>query len=241
MTVSRTYTPYYRVSTQRQGASGLGLEAQRVAVRAFVANPTQLLAEYVEVESGRKNQRPQLLAAIAAARQAGSTLLIAKLDRLSRNAGFVLALRDSGVDFVCCDMPDANTLTIGLFAVLAQHERETIAKRTKEALAAKKARGFLLGNPQNMTPAIAQLGQAAMQRNAREHPANRQPPSGAASRAAARPAPHLGRNCRRAPRRRLPNPAGWPLSRHHCVAAAGLSRLATGPATTGSRSRCLLL
>ncbi|WP_133655968.1 recombinase family protein, partial [Hymenobacter sp. UV11] len=117
------YIPYYRVSTVRQGQSGLGLEAQQAAVRAFVQDPTRLLGEYVEIESGKKNQRPQLLAALAEARAAGATLLIAKLDRLSRNAGFILMLRDSGVDFVCCDMPDANTLTVGLFAVLAQHER----------------------------------------------------------------------------------------------------------------------
>jgi len=168
------YTPYYRVSTQKQGVSGLGLEAQQAAVRAFVPYPGQLLTEFVEIESGKKNQRPQLLAAIAEARRVGSTLLIAKLDRLSRNASFILALRDSGVDFVCCDMPDANTLTVGLFAVLAQHERETISKRTKDALAAKKARGARLGNPQNMTPVITRHGQATMQRNAREHQANRQ-------------------------------------------------------------------
>jgi len=174
MTPLRTYTPYYRVSTQKQGASGLGLEAQQAAVRAFVQDPAQLLGEFVEVESGKQNQRPQLLAAMAEARRVGSTLLIAKLDRLSRNASFILALRDSGVDFICCDMPDANTLTVGLFAVLAQHERETISKRTKEALTAKKARGFQLGNPQNMTSAITQQGQAAMRRNAREHPANQQ-------------------------------------------------------------------
>jgi len=174
MTPLRTYTPYYRVSTQKQGASGLGLEAQQAAVRAFVADPAQLLGEYVEVESGKQNQRPQLLAAMAEARRVGSTLLIAKLDRLSRNASFILTLRDSGVDFVCCDMPDANTLTVGLFAVLAQHERETISKRTKDALIAKKARGLQLGNPQNMTSAITQQGQATMQRNAREHPANQQ-------------------------------------------------------------------
>lgn len=102
------YVPYYRVSTARQGQSGLGLEVQQAAVRAFVADPAQLLTEFVEIESGKKNCRPQLLAAIAAARAAGATLLIAKLNRLSRNAGFIFALRDSGVDFVCCDMPDAN-------------------------------------------------------------------------------------------------------------------------------------
>lgn len=174
MTPLRCYTPYYRVSTQKQGISGLGLEAQQAAVRAFVPDSAQLLGEFVEIESGKQNQRPQLLAAMAEARRVGSTLLIAKLDRLSRNASFILALRDSGVDFVCCDMPDANTLTVGLFAVLAQHERETISKRTKDALTAKKARGAQLGNPQNMTPAITSQGQAAMQRNAREHQANRQ-------------------------------------------------------------------
>ena len=174
MSPLRTYTPYYRVSTQKQGISGLGLEAQQAAVRAFVPDPAQLVGQFVEVESGKQNHRPQLLAAMAEARRVGSTLLIAKLDRLSRNASFILALRDSGVDFVCCDMPDANTLTVGLFAVLAQHERETISQRTKDALTAKKARGDQLGNPQNMTPAITRQGQAAMQRNARGHPANRQ-------------------------------------------------------------------
>jgi DNA invertase Pin-like site-specific DNA recombinase len=171
---AKFYTPYYRVSTQKQGTSGLGLEAQRAAVQAFVTDSAQLLTEYVEIESGKKNQRPQLLAAIAEARRLGATLLIAKLDRLSRNAGFIFALRDSGVDFVCCDMPDANTLTVGLFAVIAQHERETISKRTKDALVAKKARGAQLGSPQNFTKAVIAQGQVAMQRNAREHQANRQ-------------------------------------------------------------------
>jgi DNA invertase Pin-like site-specific DNA recombinase len=171
---AKFYTPYYRVSTQKQGTSGLGLEAQRAAVHAFVADSAQLLTEYVEIESGKKNYRPQLLAAISEARRVGATLLIAKLDRLSRNAGFIFALRDSGVDFVCCDMPDANTLTVGLFAVIAQHERETISKRTKDALAVKKARGAQLGSPQNFTTSVIAQGQAAMQHNAREHQANRQ-------------------------------------------------------------------
>lgn len=174
MSPARRYTPYYRVSTQKQGNSGLGLEAQQAAVRAYVPDPAQLGTEFVEIESGKKNHRPQLLAAIAEARRTGATLLIAKLDRLSRNAGFIFALRDSGVDFVCCDMPDANTLTVGLFAVIAQHERETISKRTKDALAAKKARGARLGSPANFTPAVIAQGQAAMQANAREHQANRQ-------------------------------------------------------------------
>lgn len=100
--------------------------------------------------------------------------MIAKLDRLSRNAGFIFTLRDSGVDFVCCDMPDANTLTVGLFAVIAQHERETISKRTKDALAAKKSRGAQLGTPANFTPAVIAQGQAAVQANARANQANRQ-------------------------------------------------------------------
>jgi DNA invertase Pin-like site-specific DNA recombinase len=146
------YFAYYRVSTKQQGASGLGLEAQQAAVVSFLKG-VQPQGEYIEVESGKKNQRPQLLAALAAARAAGGVLLIAKLDRLSRNASFIFTLRDSGVDFVCCDMPDANTLTVGLFAVLAQHERETISKRTKDALAAKKSRGAVLGTPANLTAA----------------------------------------------------------------------------------------
>ena len=168
-----TYFAYYRVSTQKQGASGLGLEAQQAAVVRFLQGGRPR-SEYIEVESGKKNQRPQLLAAMAAARAAGGVLLIAKLDRLSRNASFVLTLRDAGVDFVCCDMPDANTLTVGLFAVLAQHERETISKRTKEALAAKRARGAQLGTPANLTAAARQLGLLTRQQNARQHTGMRQ-------------------------------------------------------------------
>lgn len=167
------YFAYYRVSTQKQGASGLGLEAQQAAVISFLKGDRPQ-GEYVEIESGKKNQRPQLLAAMAAARAAGGVLLIAKLDRLSRNASFILALRDSGVDFACCDMPDANTLTVGLFAVLAQHERETISKRTKDALAAKLARGARLGTPANLTDEVRQAGLLVRQQNARQHAGVRQ-------------------------------------------------------------------
>lgn len=169
----KKYVAYYRVSTAKQGASGLGLEAQSAAVATFLKGAT-LVAEFVEVESGKKNYRPQLNAAIAAAKSEGAVLIIAKLDRLSRNAGFIFALRDSGVDFVCCDIPDANTLTVGIFAVIAQHERETISKRTRDALQAKKARGEKLGTPENLTEAVREQGFVARQRNAREHSGNRQ-------------------------------------------------------------------
>ena len=168
------YIPYYRVSTVRQGQSGLGLQAQRAAVHAFAPQADQLLLKFVEIESGKKNHRPQLLAAIAAARLHGATLLIAKLDRLSRNASFIMALRDSGVDFVCCDMPDANTLTVGIFAIIAQHERETISQRTKAALAAKKERGEPMGLYGHLTPASIAKGRQIRQDNAATNPQNRQ-------------------------------------------------------------------
>lgn len=132
---------YFRVSTAEQGRSGLGLDAQRYAVRDLAARrELNLLAEFTEVESGKKNDRPELTAALHHAKVTGATLVIAKLDRLSRNAAFLLALRDSGVRFIAADMPDANDLTIGVLAVIAQAEREAISRRTSEALAAIKAR-----------------------------------------------------------------------------------------------------
>ena len=167
----KSYVAYLRVSTHKQGQSGLGLEAQRAAVGTFM-QAAYLVEEFVEVESGKKNERPQLQAAMSLAKAKGATLLIPKLDRLSRNAGFIFQLRDAGVDFVCCDMPDANTLTVGLFAVLAQHERETISKRTKEALAAKRAQGAQLGTPANLTPAATQKGRDRNRANAHAHEHN---------------------------------------------------------------------
>lgn len=156
------FISYYRVSTIRQGQSGLGLEAQKAAVNNYLnGGAWQLIAEFTEVETGKNDARPQLAKAMAECRLRNATLVIAKLDRLSRNAAFLLNLKEAGVDFVCADMPDANKLTIGIMALIAQNEREAISKRTKEALAARKARGLPLGNPANLTPEAAALGSSA--------------------------------------------------------------------------------
>ena len=148
MAAGQRLVAYERVSTARQGASGLGLEAQRKVIEDFAASRgAEVLARFTEVESGRKADRPELLKALHLAKVTGATLVIAKLDRLSRNAAFLLALRDSGVRFVAVDMPEANDLTVGIMALVAQAEREAISRRTKEALAVAKARGVKLGNP----------------------------------------------------------------------------------------------
>lgn len=167
------YVPYYRVSTMGQGKSGLGLAAQQDIVKRFLKVDDELLTEFIEVESGKRADRPQLAAAMAMAKQHKARLLIAKLDRLSRNVSFIFSLRNAEVDFVACDIPDANTLTVGIMAVLAQHERELIGQRTKAALAAKKAQGHKLGMP-NITPAVTQRGMEVRQHNARTNQANRQ-------------------------------------------------------------------
>src|SRR6059058_2627218 len=140
------FVAYYRVSTARQGRSGLGLEAQRKAVTDFLNGGSwELSAEFVEVESGNSNDRPQLEQALATCELSGATLVVAKLDRLSRNLAFLAKLQDSGARFVAADMPEANELTIHIMAAVAQAERKAISARTKEALAAAKARGVRLG------------------------------------------------------------------------------------------------
>lgn len=146
----KKYVAYYRVSTKKQGDTGLGLSAQKKTVKDFVEG-SNLLAEFTEVESGRKDYRPQLHDAIDFATENEATLVIARIDRLSRNAAFTMALKDSGIDFVAVDMPDANKLTIGILALIAQEEAERISRNTKAALAALKAQGKKLGNPQNLS------------------------------------------------------------------------------------------
>ena len=152
---------YYRVSTQAQGRSGLGLDAQREAVTSLCAGRGwSIIAEYTEIESGKRDDRVQLASALHHAKVTGAVLVVAKLDRLSRNVGFLAALQDSGARFIAADMPEANELTVGIMAVVAQAERKAIGKRTREALAAAKVRatwskadgtpyksGSRLGNP----------------------------------------------------------------------------------------------
>src|SRR5271170_4722256 len=142
------FVAYYRVITDRQGRSGLGLEAQQKAVTDYLnGGAWELVGEFVEIESGKKADRPELGRALEACRKLKARLVIAKLDRLSRNLAFVATLMDSGVEFVAVDNPHANKLTIHILAAVAEHEREAISERTKAALAAAKARGMRLGTP----------------------------------------------------------------------------------------------
>ena len=153
--MSKPYTPhegkyvaYYRVSTNKQGVSGLGLEAQQDAVRRYLNGGTWTLAgEFTEVESGRKDRRPQLEAALALCKKEKATLVVAKLDRLYRNTYFIAKLMHEGAPFVCCDNPHASKLTLQIMANFAEHEAEVISERTSKALQALKRRGAKLGSP----------------------------------------------------------------------------------------------
>jgi DNA invertase Pin-like site-specific DNA recombinase len=146
------FIAYYRVSTDKQGQSGLGLEAQQAAVQHYADS---IVHSFTEIESGADNERPQLLAAIAMCRSMGATLLIAKIDRLSRDAGFLLTLRSSGLEILAADMPQVSTLEFGMRAVFSQHEREQISIRTRAALAAAKARGTQLGTKDQASLSVA--------------------------------------------------------------------------------------
>ena len=149
---------YYRVSTERQGRSGLGLEAQRFAVETYARQSGgRVLESFTEVESGKRDDRPELVRALLLAKVTGATLVIAKLDRLSRDAAFLLTLQKTGVRFTAADLPNADETTVGVLAIVAQRERDATSKRTKEALAAAKARGTKLGNP-NGAAALRRAG-----------------------------------------------------------------------------------
>lgn len=175
-----SFVLYLRVSTGRQEVSGLGIEAQREAVERYAQQTgSQIIAEFVETESGAKSNRPQLAKALAACRRSKSTLLIARLDRLSRSLSFVAQLLDANVEIRCADMPEANRLLLQMLAVFAEHERQMIRDRTKSALAAAKARGVVLGkhgktlaaanrssakaHAESLRPAIAAAKQAGHQ------------------------------------------------------------------------------
>lgn len=145
---ARRFVAYYRVSTDRQGRSGLGLEAQQKVVRDYLnGGAWELLGEFVEVESGKDADRPELSRALDACRKQKAKLVIAKLDRLSRNLAFIATMMESGVEFIAVDNPHASKLTLHILAAVAEHEREAISERTKVALAAAKARGTRLGTP----------------------------------------------------------------------------------------------
>lgn len=161
------FVAYYRVSTQQQGRSGLGLDAQRSAVGAYLGGHGELVAEFVEVETGKGanalDRRPMLRAALESCKSRSATLLIAKLDRLARNVHFVSGLIEAGCDFVAADMPQANKVMLQMHAVMAEYERDQISARTKAALAAAKARGVKLGatGPDNLRRNIEQRKGAA--------------------------------------------------------------------------------
>ena len=160
---------YLRVSTGRQGRSGLGLEAQRAAVESFLNGGNwKLVKEFVEVESGKNDDRPILAQALKACRLYGAKLVIAKLDRLSRDAHFLLGLEKAGTDFVAADMPNANRLTVGIMAMVAQEERRMISERTKAALAAAKKRGVKLGGYRAGAEMTAKIRKAGNEANAQK-------------------------------------------------------------------------
>jgi DNA invertase Pin-like site-specific DNA recombinase len=182
-----SFVAYYRVSTDKQGRSGLGLEAQREAVARHVQSAAgRIVADFQEIESGKRADRPQLLAALSACRVKRAVLVIARLDRLTRNVAFMANLMESGVEFVACDNPHATRFTIHILAAVAEHEREMISARTKAALAAAKARGVRLGNPNlRGNPVASRLACAAHTGRANDYAADVQPFIDAARRAGA--------------------------------------------------------
>lgn len=165
------YVAYYRVSTKKQGRSGLGLEAQRACVTSAVDG--ELIAEFTEVESGKRRDRPELMKAVEYCKAHGAELIIAKLDRLSRDVSFIFTLREQGVQFRACDLPEFNTLTLGIFATVAQYEREKISERTKAALQMKLQRDGVWQNVSGLTNEGRIEGVKAIIQKAKDNPNNK--------------------------------------------------------------------
>lgn len=152
---TKTYVAYLRQSTKKQEVSGLGIEAQREIIHKFLKNET-LITEYVETESGKKSDRPQLLSALALCRKTNSVLIVAKLDRLSRNVAFTSKLLESDVEIVFCDFPQANRLILHIISSIAEYEANLISQRTRQSLQAKRARGMKLGRSENLMNKLEQ-------------------------------------------------------------------------------------
>ncbi|MBK3776254.1 resolvase [Azospirillum brasilense] len=164
---TRRFVSYLRVSTQKQGQSGLGLDAQRSAVTNYLnGGASELVEEFLEVESGKRADRPVLARALTACRRHRAVLIVAKMDRLARNVAFVSNLLESGVEFVACDLPTANRLTIHILAAVAEAEAAAISQRTRVALAAAKERGVALGTPANLSNRAAGTARSAEMRSA---------------------------------------------------------------------------
>ena len=171
------YVAYLRVSTQKQGYSGLGLEGQKQIIRNYLSHKNPI-AEYIEIESGRKTDkgRPKLKEALELCRKTGAKLVVAKLDRLSRNIAFLSQLLESDVDIVFCDFPQANKMVLHILAAISQYEAELVATRTKQALAAKKAQGYTLGNPEHLMDKLDEAVAKSVETNKRkaeENPNNK--------------------------------------------------------------------
>jgi DNA invertase Pin-like site-specific DNA recombinase len=173
--MDRKFISYLRVSTDKQGRSGLGLQAQRLAVEDYLNGGSwKLLKEFLEIESGKRSDRPELTKALAACRKRKATLVIARLDRLGRNVHFISGLMQSGVPFLVCDRPNAKPFELHIFAALAEEETRAISARTKAALLAAKVKGVRLGNPKNLAEA-SRKGIAASQERTKRWAANINP------------------------------------------------------------------
>ena len=171
---TQKFIAYYRVSTKMQGNSGLGLEGQSKAVENYTNSKGTVIASFTDIESGKNDNRVELSKAIDLCKKENAILVIAKLDRLSRNLTFISSLMNNKIQFVCCDMPTANEFTIHIFAALAQQERKMISERTKAALQAKKAQGIKLGTKENLTVAGQKKAVASIKNKAAENTNNMQ-------------------------------------------------------------------